>query len=76
MRQIADTPVGEIAAGSPGSAEIFEKYGIDFCCSGQISLRESCLARGLNLGAVLQELQSAAESEENNASRLAERLGK
>lgn len=57
-------PVGEIAAGSPGSAHVFEKYGIDFCCSGQISVRESCLARGLNLGAVVQELESAAESEE------------
>ncbi len=67
MRQISDTPVGEIAAGSPGSARVFEKYGIDFCCSGKISLRESCLARGLNLSAVVQELDSAAELEKTES---------
>ena len=63
MSQIDDLTVGEIAASLPGSAQVFEKHGIDFCCSGQISLRESCLARGLNLSSVIEELESSAESE-------------
>jgi regulator of cell morphogenesis and NO signaling len=63
MREIAEMTVGEVAAASPASAQVFEKYGIDFCCAGHISVRESCLARGLDLTAVLEELESAAGSE-------------
>ena len=34
--------VGEIVAKNVAFAEIFEKYGIDFCCGGDVSFIEIC----------------------------------
>lgn len=31
-----------------GSAEIFEKYGIDFCCGGNKTLQSACEKKGIN----------------------------
>ena len=55
--------VGEAAAHWPATARVFEAHGIDFCCVGQISIAEACLARGLNPTDVLEELDRAARSQ-------------
>ena len=34
--------VGEIAAKDIRKAEVFRKYGIDFCCGGKKSLKQAC----------------------------------
>ena len=57
-----DTTVGEIAAGLPISARIFEKYGIDFCCGGRVPLAEACQRLGLDAAAVLEEIDRTAQS--------------
>jgi len=52
-----DTTVAEIAAELPASTQVFEKYGIDFCCGGRSALAEACRARGLDAAAILEEVQ-------------------
>jgi regulator of cell morphogenesis and NO signaling len=54
--------VGEIAASLTGATGVFRRFGIDFCCHGDISLEEAAQARGVDLHAVedaLSELDAA-----------------
>lgn len=64
MKQAVDVTLGEAAAQSPASARVFAAHRIDFCCAGQVSITEACLARGLDPADILQELESAAGSTE------------
>jgi regulator of cell morphogenesis and NO signaling len=54
--------VGEIAASDNRAIEVFEKYGIDFCCGGQKGLGEACAEKGLSPEQVAQELARIAQS--------------
>ena len=39
------------------TAQIFEKYNLDYCCRGNKSLSEACFEKGLKSGLILEELQ-------------------
>jgi regulator of cell morphogenesis and NO signaling len=54
--------VGEIAASDNRAIEVFEKYGIDFCCGGQKGLGVACAEKGLSPEQVVQELVQTAQS--------------
>lgn len=51
--------LGEIAVKDLRKAEIFRKYGLDFCCGGKKTVREACAEKGLDATKVEQELQQA-----------------
>lgn len=53
--------VGEIAAKDLRKAEVFKKYGIDFCCGGKKSLKEVCNEKGIDPAAIEAELDAAQE---------------
>ncbi|HDZ72331.1 MAG TPA: iron-sulfur cluster repair protein YtfE [Aurantimonas coralicida] len=58
-----DQNVGEIAARLPGATGVFRRFGIDFCCHGDVSLTEAAYQRKLNiieLETALQALDPAA----------------
>jgi regulator of cell morphogenesis and NO signaling len=43
--QLEDTKtVRELVTANPATARVFEKFGIDYCCGGNKSLTEACLA--------------------------------
>lgn len=48
--------IGDIVTANPGAARVFERHGIDFCCGGRRLLADACSAAGLDVGAVLAEL--------------------
>ncbi|HEX6913715.1 MAG TPA: iron-sulfur cluster repair di-iron protein [Chitinophagaceae bacterium] len=50
--------VGQIAAKDIRKAEVFKKYGIDFCCGGKKSLKEVCAEKGLDEATVEAELNA------------------
>jgi regulator of cell morphogenesis and NO signaling len=52
--------VGEIAAGCPSSVRVFEKYQIDYCCGGKLSLAEACRDRAVTPAQLQAELERAA----------------
>jgi regulator of cell morphogenesis and NO signaling len=52
----ADQALGQIAVQLPGATAVFRRLKLDFCCGGQISLREAAADKGLDLDAVLGEL--------------------
>jgi len=59
--------IGEIAAELPGSVRVFEKYDIDYCCGGRISLAEACAGRGIAPGQLMQELDAAQAPDRGTA---------
>ncbi len=50
--------VGHLVADRPERSRVFERYEIDYCCSGKRSLEDACRDRGLDPAAVLAELQT------------------
>ncbi|MGZ8511370.1 MAG: iron-sulfur cluster repair di-iron protein [Chitinophagaceae bacterium] len=51
--------LGQIAAKDLRKAEIFKKYGLDFCCGGKKTVKQACAEKGLDVKKVEQELQQA-----------------
>jgi regulator of cell morphogenesis and NO signaling len=54
-----DETLGEIAAKDLRKAQIFKKYGLDFCCGGKKTVKEACKEKGLDVTRIEQELQQA-----------------
>jgi len=57
----ATTKVGDIAARIPASIEVFERYGVDFCCNGDRPLSETLAGTGASAGDILAEIERAVE---------------
>ena len=51
--------LGQIAAKDLHKAQIFKKYGLDFCCGGKKTVKEACAEKGIDVTKVEQELQQA-----------------
>jgi regulator of cell morphogenesis and NO signaling len=57
-----DETLGEIAAKDLRKAEVFKKYGLDFCCGGKKTVKEACAEKGLDVTKVEQELKNSDKS--------------
>jgi len=55
--------VGAIAADDYRKAEVFQKYGIDYCCGGGQSLAEAAKQAGISEGELRSELDTAVLEE-------------
>jgi regulator of cell morphogenesis and NO signaling len=51
-----NTTVGEIAASLPGATAVFRRFGMDFCCKGNVALADSARERGVDLADVERAL--------------------
>jgi regulator of cell morphogenesis and NO signaling len=52
-----DDTLGELAAKDLRKAEVFKKYGLDFCCGGKKTVKEACKEKGLDVTKIEAELQ-------------------
>jgi regulator of cell morphogenesis and NO signaling len=52
----ADQAIGQIAVQLPGATAVFRRLKLDFCCGGQISLKQATADKGLDANLVLAEL--------------------
>lgn len=57
-----ETKVGQLAAEHPLATRIFARHGIDYCCGGGRPLGEVCEKKGLDAGAVLEEIRAELET--------------
>lgn len=55
----SDETLGQIAAKDLRKAQVFKKYGLDFCCGGKKTVKQACSEKGLDVTKVEQELQQA-----------------
>jgi regulator of cell morphogenesis and NO signaling len=60
MQSQSCVTIAEMAAASPAAVRVFERLGIDYCCSGKRSLAEVCLEKGLDANVVQREVDAAA----------------
>lgn len=51
------TPVGALVGERLGRSQVLERLGIDYCCGGKVPLAEACAGRGLDVAAVVRELE-------------------
>lgn len=51
--------VSEIVRNDYRTADVFKKWGINFCCGGNLTLIETCATKDLDLTVIEAELQSA-----------------
>ncbi len=49
--------IGELVAEDFRKAEVFEKYGLDFCCGGKKTVAEACAKKGVDSNLVERELR-------------------
>jgi len=59
--------VGQIVAENYSTATVFESFGIDFCCKGNLSLEQACSKKGIDIDKVRKALdQSIGSSKEDH----------
>lgn len=56
------TRVADIATLVPASIEVFERYGVDFCCHGDQALDEALRGTGLSVGDILAEIERVMQA--------------
>lgn len=53
--------VGQIVAGDFRKAQVFKKWGIDFCCGGKKTLEQACDKKGVDVQQLKAELQEVEQ---------------
>lgn len=56
--QLTTSTVGELVAADFRRAEIFERFGIDFCCSGRRLLSDACRANAVDVAEVVRAIET------------------
>lgn len=59
----AQSTVGEVVADNFKAAEVFTKYGIDFCCGGGISLQKASEKQDVDTQVLISELNDTVKTE-------------
>lgn len=54
--------IGDLVSKDFRKAEVFKKFGIDYCCGGKKTLTEACREKGLDVFHVEKELKAAEET--------------
>ena len=57
--QPADT-LAQLATSRAGASRVFHRYNLDFCCHGQISLADASAKKGLDVDALIREIEAEA----------------
>ena len=55
--------IASLVLGNHRIVPVLEKYSIDFCCRGKMNLADACKDKGLELSAVLKDLEAAGTEE-------------
>ncbi len=67
LRSAEKQTIGELVAKDYRRAQIFSKWGIDFCCGGKKTLDKVCAEKGIDQLKLEQELNSLADISTNRS---------
>jgi len=67
METISNNTIGSLVAANFKAASVFQKFGIDFCCKGNMTISEACAGQNLDKEKVEQEVLSVLASNEKGA---------
>ncbi len=56
MSELLEKTVGQVVSEDYRTAEVFKKYGIDFCCGGKVTVKAICEKKNIDNGALLTDL--------------------
>ena len=56
-----DATVAQLASSHPAALGVFEKFNIDYCCGGHLTLEEACRKIGLNPIEIRQEIEQSMD---------------
>lgn len=59
--------IGELVASDYRKAEVFRKFGLDFCCGGNKTLKEVCVDKGLDIKPIESALIELEKAQAGNA---------
>lgn len=65
--------IGELVSKDFRKAEVFKKFGLDFCCGGKKTLEKACLEKGLDVLEVQSELELAEAKPSTGSQNFLER---
>jgi regulator of cell morphogenesis and NO signaling len=54
---LAEQAIGQIVAGNPERARVFERLDIDYCCGGKMRLDDACNAKELDVEKIIAEIE-------------------
>jgi regulator of cell morphogenesis and NO signaling len=63
MTTISSKRIGDVVAENWQTADVFDKYNIDFCCKGNRSIKDACAEKGISLDAVVADLEETLHME-------------
>jgi regulator of cell morphogenesis and NO signaling len=58
----ATMTLADLAANSLSAIRILERYGLDYCCGGKQPFEDACVAKGLDAGQILREIDEAGKA--------------
>jgi regulator of cell morphogenesis and NO signaling len=58
--------IGELVVSDYRKAEVFRKFGLDFCCGGKRTVKEACEKKGINPELVEAELKAVEQTGNGN----------
>ena len=61
----ATDTLADLAATRAGASRAFARRNLDFCCHGQVSLREACARKGIDVDALIREIQAEERADED-----------
>ncbi len=68
METVQKRTVGQIVKDDYRTAQVFQKYKLDFCCGGGHTIEEACKKKGVDFEQVVRELEAIGQNgtKENN----------
>lgn len=68
---LEERTLGEIAVSLPGATTLFRTAGLDYCCGGQMRLKDAAAANSLNLGRIIDDLRDLRQENASTPADLA-----
>lgn len=62
MTDVVRETLGELVAADPSAARVLDRFGLDFCCHGDRTLRDACADAGVDAAVVEAALAAATPS--------------